>query len=111
MLISLPQAVPVEKSPCTGLILLAASSLLIREAIFIWFEDLGGGVDDNVCDASELANCDGRKGSTTDRDQCHDKKYVTSPGLPTSTLVVLSMIPFLIFLMIRYVALRLILRN
>ncbi len=103
-----PQALPVEKSPSTGLFLIATSTLLIRAAIFVWFEDGGWGVDDDVCDVSDVADCNG---STTDRDQCHKQKCMTSAGLPTSTLVVLSVIPFLIFLMIRYVALRLILRN
>ena len=95
-------------SPFTGALLLLVSASFIRCSVYIFLsEDDCGGGDNGDGGAVVGSEC-------ADNDYCEAHEEVrqsATQGFPLSILTPLSVIPLLIFLMIRYVSLRLYLRN
>ena len=95
-----------EQSPITGSLLLLLSAISFRASFYIWFEQGSG---NNDIDVDTCITIDGVK---LENEQSSEKStQVFLSGFPISTLIPLSFILLLIFLMMRYVALRLYLRN
>jgi hypothetical protein len=81
----------------TGVLLCTISAVVFVASIYVMINDIE--FSSNKFDAC------------SDDDQCQNITRTFAGGYAISTLVSSSSIPFLVFLMVRYVALRLYLRN